>query len=52
MPGDEDNWQLNARRGEFALEIHAALSRQSHIEHETRGALRAGGAEKFRNGCK
>ena len=40
MPCNEDDWEVPVRRGEFALKIKTALSRQSHVEDQTGGAIR------------
>src|SRR5215831_15276622 len=40
VPGDEDDREFPFCRGELALEIEAALPRQSDIEHQAGGAIR------------
>ena len=52
MPRDEDDREFPVRRGELTLEIEAALPRQSHVEHQTAGAIGQIGLEKVGNGRK
>jgi hypothetical protein len=52
MSGHEDDRESDARRGEIALKIQSALTRQSHIEDETSSAIGRFATEKIGHGRK
>ena len=47
MPCNEDDWELPARCDKLALKIKATLTWQSHVEHQTGGAIWQFGGKKF-----
>src|SRR5262249_49782122 len=49
---NENDRNLPVRRGKLALEIEAALTGQSHIEHQAGGTIRRIGLEEVGNGRK
>src|SRR5262249_30332530 len=52
VPRDEDDRDIPVRRRQLALQIEAALTRQSDVEHQAGGAVRRGRSEKVGNGGK
>ena len=49
MSGDENDREVNVRRGELALQIETASPRQSHVEHQAGGCIRARAVQEVRH---
>src|ERR1700751_4813606 len=52
VPRHEDDWDLDIRSRELALKIQTALPRQSNVQNEAGGTVRAVGFEEIGNGRK
>src|ERR1700733_4493490 len=47
MTGNEDDWNMNTRVSQLALEVQAVHSRKSHVQNKATGRVRTGEKQKF-----